>query len=100
MGLPPTPESLGLDDELYDAYLDELAPWDRNRLLVQESPKSTRRPWWKVVLWLIIFPPSLVLAIFGTFAVPIAAFLFIPAAIPVWLITFLPLGYCISCVVK
>ena len=99
MGLPPTPESLGLEDELYDVYLDELAPWDRNRLLLQESP-APRRSWWKVILWLVMFPPSLALAIVGTLAVPVAAFLFLPAALPIWFVTFLPLAYCISCVVK
>ena len=90
MGLPPTPESLGLDDD-YDLYIDDLPPWERYKALKRDEPR-TNKEWSRraKVLWFVAFIPALCLAVA---AMPVIALTMIipPVGMMVWLATFLPM---------
>jgi len=93
VGLPPTPEELGLADEAYDIHIDNLPLWERNKVLEEDRPKKEwsqkeYRTWW---IW---FTVSLVWAIITTPFVVIS-FIIPPIGFVMWIIGFAPLVSCI-----
>jgi len=95
VGLPPTPEELGLADEAYDVYIDSLPPWERNKVLKEDRPvtewdRKQKLLWWAGFLaslaWASVMLPVVILS----FIIP-------PIGFIMWIVGFAPLGASISC---
>ena len=99
MGLPPTPEELELVDEAYDAYIDSLPLWERNKALKSDGPKEElwsrkRRRWW----WIGFLASSAWALALLPFAV--IFLIFPPVGMTLWFIGFAPVGFSICCRVQ
>ena len=96
MGLPPTPEELELVDEAYDAYIDSLPLWERNKALKNDGPKEElwsrkRRTWW----WIGFLTSSAWALV--TFPFVIMFMIIPPVGLLLWFIGFAPVGFSICC---
>lgn len=94
MGLPPTPEELGLGEEEIDDYIDSLPPWERYGALNKEEP-PTPRAGWKTFLLIILLFPSSALAL-ASMPFMVIALVFPPLIPIIWFVGFIPLGFTLS----